>query len=482
VPVKEVGNALPSYLDIKDAYLNLRMGREGQTFQYGIAEGHRGELRLSPQDLRQGGGLVSVAADGRAYVLATVAADTLGLLELDLRAGTRRTLVQEAVDVRRVVLNPLDMTPDAVEIEQGESEWKVLNERVSKDVAYLHNAGWGAFRIIDRSPNDRYWIVKYGTRPGVPVWTVYDRSSGALRQVGLSGAVDSVGADWQVHNFTVARVGEPELRGYLTLPRLDRCAHGLCPLVLKLHGGPSLRDYGDVDPERLWLLNRGIAVATINYRGSRGYGKLFESLDKRQWTSGIPRDVLDGLEHVLKNFPLNRMRVAVMGTSFSAYLALKLAYDHPQFKCALIDSATTDLAAFVEDGVRNHGERSDLIERVGDVRLPQTRADLLAISPVSHIEQLKKLTLLQLQGGRDKTTPATLNQAFVENMLATNPDFTYVLMEGEGHGLTGARADYYAMAEQFLGKCLDVSVEKLDVAARTRLLDLNIRGNKAVFE
>jgi dipeptidyl aminopeptidase/acylaminoacyl peptidase len=252
-------------------------------------------------------------------------------------------------------------------------------------------------------------------------------------------------------------------------------------LVLKLHGGPSARDYGDIDPERLWLLNRGIAVATINYRGSRGFGKLFESLDKQQWTSGIPRDVEDGLEYILKTYLLDQTRVAVMGTSFSAYLALQLESRHPHFKCALIDSATTDLPAFVDDGLRNHGAQTDLIERLGDVRIPQVRADLLAQSPVSHIERLKKLPLLMLQGGRDKTTPSSLNQSFITNMLAADPDFTYILLEDEGHGLTGARADYYAMAEQFLGKCLSVPVEKLTAKREPGCLSSTYRETKPFF-
>jgi hypothetical protein len=105
------GNALPAYLAIEDAYLNLRIGRNGQSIQYGKEGVQRSELHLPARDLRQGGGLVSVTEDGKAYVLATASADTLGLIELDLRTGSRRTLTQEAVDVRRVVLNPRDLNP-----------------------------------------------------------------------------------------------------------------------------------------------------------------------------------------------------------------------------------------------------------------------------------------------------------------------------------------------------------------------------------
>lgn len=475
------GNALPAYLAIDDAYLNLRIGRDGQSIQYGREGIQRSELHLPARDLRQGGGLISVTKDGKAYVLATAGTDTLSLIELDIRTGAQRILIQEAVDVRRVVLNPRDMKPDAVEFEQGEPEWKVIDERVSTDLARLRNAGWGNFRIVDRSPNDRFWIVKFGVRRGAPLWIVYDRISNTLRPVRLASSSGNIYSDWQVDNFTLVRAGEPILRGYISLPRLQLCPNGRCPLVLKLHGGPSMRDYEDIDPERLWLLNRGIAVATINYRGSRGFGKLFESLDKQQWASGIPHDVEDGLEYILKTYPLDQTRVAIMGSSFSAYLALQLESRRPQFKCALIDSATTDLPAFVDDGLRNYGEKTDLIERLGDVRIPQVRADLLALSPVSHVERLKKLTLLQMQGGRDKITPPALNQSFISNMLAENPDFTYILFEDEGHGLTGARAEYYAIAEQFLGNCLSVPVEKTDRETRAKLLNLRIQGNKAFF-
>lgn len=481
VVVEARANAVPAYLGIKDGFLDLRVGREGQTFLFGSDPEHRGEARLSPQDQRMGSSLVSVTADSKAYLLSSGGVDTLRLIELDLRAGTQKTLAQDTVDIRRVILNPLDLAPDAVELERTQPELTILNERIGKDVARLTGAGWGFPRIVDRSPNDKYWIVKYASVEGAPTWTVYDRSKSTIRPVRLASPGSAAVADWNVRSFTVARPDEPELRGYVTMPRLSLCPAGRCPLVLKLHGGPAQRDYAETDQERYWLLNRGIAVATLNYRGSRGFGKQFEALDQKQWASGIPKDVQDGLAHVLKNYPIDPARVAVMGTSFSGYLALNLASRNPQIKCAVIDSATTDMAAFVDEAIQKNGDKSDLIERLGDAREPKARAELVAMSPASRTEQLKKLKLLQFHGGRDRTTPQSNNQAFIASLLTVNPHFSYVAMPNEGHGLLGARADYYAMAEQFLGQCIDVKVEPLDAADLAHIATFDIQGNKTLF-
>ncbi|WP_028100828.1 alpha/beta hydrolase family protein [Pseudoduganella violaceinigra] len=466
VPVEERGNGS----------LALRPGRGGQTLVFG-GDGGKGEINMTGPDQRQGSALVSVTAAGKAYMLSSVERETLALLELDLRTGAQRVMYEQpGIDVRRVILNPVDLRPDAVQVERGKPELAVLDERVRPDVERLSAAGWGFPHIADRSPNDKFWIVKYGAQRGAPLWALYERGKGQLRPLQLASQGGARLAQWDMQDFAIEREGEPALRGYIAMPDPALCGNKPCPLVLKLHGGPSMRDFAELDTERYWLLSRGIAVATINYRGSRGFGKQFEALDRKQWGLGIPRDARDGLSYVMEHYPVDRSRVAVLGTSFGAYLALNMAANGAPFKCAVVDSVTADQLRFVEEAIARNGERTDLIERAGDSRLPQERAALAAMSAVNHVEQLKSLPLLHMQGAKDTNTPAAGNAPFIQAMLEADPAYTYVEMPEEGHGLTGARADYLALTEQFLGRCLNVATEPLSGQERARVAGYRMLG------
>ena len=78
-----------------------------------------------------------------------------------------------------------------------------------------------------------------------------------------------------------ARDGVP-LKGYLTLPKVKEPKE--LPLVVLPHGGPhEIRDSWEFNDEVQLFANRGYAVLQINFRGSGGYGEVFEHSGYNQW-------------------------------------------------------------------------------------------------------------------------------------------------------------------------------------------------------
>ena len=468
---------VPGYLARDGRYFELTPGRSGWTISAGAEAASRSSLVVSPEDQRLGGGLASMSRNGVAYVLSSDGADTLGLVSMDMQSGTRKLLLQAPVDIRRVIIDPVTFEPDAVEYDAGAPELVLLNQKIAPDIKLLSSRGDGFPAIVDRSPNDRYWVIQYAHRAGTPRMTIYDRqlrTSTALPAAAFK-ALES--PDWRVRPFSLKGANGTTIGGYVTLPRAGVCEATPCPAVLKIHGGPGERDYAKFDYERFWLTSRGIAVISVNYRGSRGFGKKFMALDAMQWDDGIPKDVRASLAHVLDAFPIDRTRIAAMGSSFSGYLMLNMAASGTPFRCAVIDSASTDIVKFAERRFRTYGESSDILKRVGDARIAQQKAAMLAMSPSSHVPELAKLPVLHFHGGRDDTTVKDDSDEFVAEMLAANRNYTFVEMPDEGHGLLGARAQYREIAEAFLGQCLGVATEPVSVQSRAAWSAYRISGN-----
>lgn len=162
-----------------------------------------------------------------------------------------------------------------------------------------------------------------------------------------------------------------------------------------------------------------------------------------------------------------------------AYLSLNLMATSNKFKCGIVDSASADLVRFSEGRYATYGERSDLLGRIGDPRIPEERTRLFKMSPVSKMDNLKKATLLQFHGGGDALVRMEINADFSPELLKANTNYTFVYMPEAGHGLLEARKQYHAISELFLANCLNIPAESLVVTEKNLLDGLLIYGRKS---
>lgn len=143
------------------------------------------------------------------------------------------------------------------------------------------------------------------------------------------------------------------LPGYLTRPRHG--GDGPYPTVVLIHGGPMARDFWGFDPEVQFYASLGFAVLQVNYRGSSGYGRahgLYDSISAV--CAQAPIDLKDAVEWGVAEGVIDRQRVALVGFSYGAYLAVATAARFPDLpRCVIASGGVYDWAELLRADQRD---------------------------------------------------------------------------------------------------------------------------------
>ena len=109
------------------------------------------------------------------------------------------------------------------------------------------------------------------------------------------------------------------------------------PIVMMVHGGPEWAYPDDYDPWEQALVDNGLAVAKVNYRGSTG-----ETVGWRtaihNGNIGFPEvaDVVAGLQWLVDQGIADPQRAAIEGWSWGGYVTLLAIGLHPELFAAAI--------------------------------------------------------------------------------------------------------------------------------------------------
>lgn len=105
---------------------------------------------------------------------------------------------------------------------------------------------------------------------------------------------------------------------------------GPFPTVMYVHGGPEWADSDSFDPWMSTLVDHGVAVARVNYRGSTGFGIAWrESI--HDGNIGFPEvaDVVAGMGYLIDLGIADPQRCAIEGWSWGGYIAMLAIGLHP---------------------------------------------------------------------------------------------------------------------------------------------------------
>ncbi len=124
-----------------------------------------------------------------------------------------------------------------------------------------------------------------------------------------------------------------EIEGWLYLPTL---AEGVkAPLILEVHGGPTLA-WGDSYVHEFQVLaGKGYAVLAANPRGSIGYGEEFTRKILNDWGGDDFRDLMAGIDHVITTEPVDENRLGIGGLSYGGYMTNWAITQTNRFKAAV---------------------------------------------------------------------------------------------------------------------------------------------------
>lgn len=241
------------------------------------------------------------------------------------------------------------------------------------------------------------------------------------------------------------------LEAYVTVPA-GISKEKPAPLVVLPHGGPWVRDTWGWDPQAQFLASRGYLVFQPNYRGSTGYGWRFPEADEWDFKK-IHEDVTDGVQAFLKSDIVDRNRVAIVGGSFGAYLALCGAANEPGlYRCAVGIAGVYDWEeALAEDkGDDFFPARYGIMKRhLGDPKLQAE--NYAAISPMRHVDRIK-IPVFIAHGRDDRVVSVAQSKRLIRELKKNHVPTEVQLEYGEGHGFQQLdnQIELYTRIEAFL--------------------------------
>jgi dipeptidyl aminopeptidase/acylaminoacyl peptidase len=297
---------------------------------------------------------------------------------------------------------------------------------------YTGEAGTsGGMVRVDISTGRGQFLMPFAGGPGGTPRTVLQRAMAKRR---LTPPGDVFLADRTLGTSKVIawkNEGRP-LEGVLTLPPPE-AAKPPYKLVVHPHGGPHSRTILGFDFTVQVLAAHGYAVFQPNFRGSSGYGQKFIDADKADLGGGDMRDILSGVDQLIRDKIADRDRLFIYGTSYGGFMTCWLVGQTNRFRAAVAQNAVTDL---------------NMMWGLGDLQswtqwefggLPWEVPDLMRKhSPLTHVAKVQTPTLV-LHARDDRRCPLSMGKAFYQSLVARNVPTQMVIYPDEGHGIRQPR-------------------------------------------
>jgi dipeptidyl aminopeptidase/acylaminoacyl peptidase len=244
-------------------------------------------------------------------------------------------------------------------------------------------SGWVFLGNSGGKPTELLYAAKLGDEPkvlAVPELVPKGVRSAAPKRIA-----------WKSDGFTID--------GMLYLPDVPAgIAAAKVPLVVDVHGGPLGAFNDGYESFVDFLLRQGWAVLRANPRGSTGRGAEFAAANKNDLGGGDYRDIMAGVDYVLKTEPIDPGKTAVIGYSYGGEMAGFVEVKTARFK------AIVSMAPVIDQNSEYGTERGSWYDQwyFGKPWLHQ--ADAWRQSPLSGVEHAKTPFLL-IQGEGDTTDP-----------------------------------------------------------------------------
>ncbi len=240
----------------------------------------------------------------------------------------------------------------------------------------------------------------------------------------LHVGLDVKSVAWQSDGFDV--------QGWLVGPG-ERSPGKRYPMIVQVHGGPSSADlphFGrDDDFETLpreWV-SRGYYIFFPNPRGSYGQGEKFTKANIRDFGGGDLRDILSGVDAVVRDAPVDNARLGVFGHSYGGFMTMWAVTHTQRFKAAVAGAGIANWQSYYgENGIDQW-----MIPFFG-ASVYDDPAIYRAASPLESIKQARTPTLIYV-GELDVECPAPQSFEFWHALKAIGVTTKLVVYPGEGH-------------------------------------------------
>jgi dipeptidyl aminopeptidase/acylaminoacyl peptidase len=408
-----------------------------------------------------GDGVLDFTQDDTGLYLSTsLDNNTARLISIDLKTGQKKVIVEDPVyDLDTIMINPLTYELEAAAFDKEKYEWILLDKKLMPDFKFLADQLKTPFKISSRDLANENWVVGSYSDQQPTHFYLYHRKDKKLDFLFTTQPDLEKYPLSPMKPITFEARDGMKLHGYLTLPNVKSPKN--LPLILFVHGGPTVRDSWGLNPYVQWFANRGYAVLQINYRGSSGYGKQYLNAGNREWGAKMQTDLQDGKEWVIKQGIAHPEKVAIYGGSYGGYAVLAgLAFTPDEYCCGVDIVGPSNLLTLLQT-IPPYWKTmiTQMNRRIGNI---ETDAEFIkSRSPLFKADQIKK-PLLIAQGANDPRVKQAESDQIVAAMRKNNLPVEYLLFPDEGHGFVRPinRLKFSAAAEEFLARYLGGRQEK----------------------
>ena len=208
------------------------------------------------------------------------------------------------------------------------------------------------------------------------------------------------------------------------------------PMVVEAHGGPAGTAHTGW-PEDFFdtyeLSAHGYFVFYPNPRGSFGQGESFTQGNVRDFGYGDFRDIMAGVDEVVRTLPVDSKRIGITGWSYGGYMTMWAVTQTNRFRAAVAGAGLANWQSY-------YGEND-----IDEWMIPYFGASVYddpAIyarsAPMTFIKNAKTPTLL-LVGERDGECPAPQSREFWHALKTLGVETELVIYPGRGPCFQSAR-------------------------------------------
>ncbi|HET8911723.1 MAG TPA: S9 family peptidase [Ktedonobacteraceae bacterium] len=215
-----------------------------------------------------------------------------------------------------------------------------------------------------------------------------------------------------------------EIEGWLYLPPLAPGAKA--PLILEVHGGPSLAWADSYVHEFQVLAGKGFAVLAANPRGSLGYGEEFCRASIHDWGGEDYKDLMAGIDYVIANEPVDGERLGIGGLSYGGFMTNWAITQSTRFKAAVSRNGISSLSSSGLLSDQTLWFNMIMNKEEGGKELQESR------SPLTYVDRVQT-PLLLLHSQNDLRCPTSESLQFFISLRRLQKPVELVLFPGVGH-------------------------------------------------
>ena len=294
----------------------------------------------------------------------------------------------------------------------------------SADETISAGRGWGLPVVSGSSDGSTVALVResLGTPPEIwvgPVghWTqITHANSGVQPTWGKA-----VSVHWRSDKFNV--------QGFLIYPRnFDASKH--YPMIVYVHGGPSgatASTFMSGASQQAALSRAGYFVFMPNPRGSYGQGEAFTRANVKDFGYGDLRDILAGVDTVLKRYPVDGKRLGITGWSYGGFMTMWTVTQTQRFRAAVAGAGLSNWLSYTGE----NGISAWMVPFFGATAY-EDPAVYARSSPMNFISHARTPTLIVV-GERDAECPSPQSFEFWRGLQHEGVKTQLVVYPDEGH-------------------------------------------------